>query len=113
MITALRAHPPSRGYVVSSFLPEVLTTLHRLDPAIPLGFLYDRAPQIPPPAVPLAWMIPHLKSVNQEAIAAAHASGHKVMVWTVNHSDDIRRLASQGVDAVISDDTELLVRLFR
>jgi glycerophosphoryl diester phosphodiesterase len=40
-VAVLRKHPPQNGYVVSSFLPDVLTTIHDLDPAIPLGFLCE------------------------------------------------------------------------
>ena len=109
---ALREHPPSRGYVVSSFLPEALTELHRLDASIPLGFLYDRHSQLPPPAMPIAWMIPQVKLVDEKLIDEAHAAGQKVMVWTANRSADMRRLAGWGVDGIISDETELLVREF-
>jgi hypothetical protein len=28
VLAELRRHPPQKGYVVSSFLPEVLTALH-------------------------------------------------------------------------------------
>src|SRR4029077_4321251 len=35
-VGALRKHSPQKGYVVSSFLPNVLTAIHNLDSAIPL-----------------------------------------------------------------------------
>jgi glycerophosphoryl diester phosphodiesterase len=113
LVSALRRHPPTQGYVVSSFLPEVLTELHTVDPDIPLGFLYDRAQQFPPPALPLAWMIPHFKLVDQKLIEEVHASGQKIMVWTVNRAAHISRLGDWGVDAIISDETELLVQSVR
>src|ERR1019366_6764483 len=34
-LAELRRHPPQKGYVVSSFLPAVLTAIRELDPAIP------------------------------------------------------------------------------
>src|SRR5450755_5099014 len=40
-LAELRAHPPQKGYVVSSFLPDVCTAIYDLDPAIPVGFLCD------------------------------------------------------------------------
>ncbi len=39
LVAALHANPPQHGYVVSSFLPEVLLRLHHLDSSLPLGFL--------------------------------------------------------------------------
>ena len=32
------------------------------------------------------------------------------MVWTVNRAERMRELAALGVDAIISDETELLAR---
>jgi len=113
LIAALKDHPPKQGYVVTSFLPEVLTELHRLVPSIPLGFLYDRQSQLPPPDVPLTWMIPNFKLADQKLVEKVHASGQKIMVWTVNRADDMRQLAEWGVDAIISDDTELLLETVR
>ncbi len=110
LIAALRQHPPRQGYVVSSFLPEVLAELYTLDPDIPLGFLYDRQSQLPLPALPFAWMIPHFKLVDQKLIEEVHASGQKIMIWTVNRAADMSRLADWGADAIISDETELLVQ---
>ncbi|MGB9237004.1 MAG: glycerophosphodiester phosphodiesterase [Terriglobales bacterium] len=113
LVAGLREYPPSQGYVVSSFLPEVLTELHSFDPSIPLGFLYDRKSQLPPPSLPIAWMIPHVKLVDRMLIEEVQASGRNVMVWTVNRAAGVRQLADWGVDAIISDDTELLVHSLR
>jgi glycerophosphoryl diester phosphodiesterase len=38
-----------------------------------------------------------------------HAAGKKIFAWTVNDREGMRRLASWGVDGLISDDTEALV----
>lgn len=112
LIAALRAHPPQKGFVVSSFLPEVLSAAHERDAIVPLGFLCEKQEE-PPPAPPLAYLVPHFTLVSRELIERAHASGRKVMTWTVNRADDMRRLADWGLDAIISDDTELLVRTLR
>ena len=113
LVAALRAHPPTKGYVVSSFLPVALKAVSELDPRIPLGFLYEREDQIAPMGLPVAWTIPHFTLVSRALIERAHAAGTKIMTWTVNRADDMRRFADWGVDAIISDDTELLVRTFR
>jgi glycerophosphoryl diester phosphodiesterase len=111
-VAALRAYPPARGYVVSSFLPEVLRALHDLDSGIPLGFLSERKNQLPPP-LPLAWIIPHYKLVDQDMIDEARAADAKTLTWTVNKTPDFRRLAALGIDAIISDETNLLVQTLR
>jgi glycerophosphoryl diester phosphodiesterase len=112
LLAALRDYPPSGGYVVSSFLPEVLVEVHRLEAGVPLGYLYDRPPN-ETLDLPVAWMIPHVSLVTTKLVDEAHNAGQKVMVWTVNRSSDMRHLAEWGADAIISDDTQLLVDCFR
>jgi glycerophosphoryl diester phosphodiesterase len=113
-LAQVRKHPPQKGYVVSSFLPGVLTAIHDLDPATPLGFLCDTRDKLRGwREMPAAWVIPHFKLADRELVELAHAAGKKIMVWTVNRAERIREFAEWGVDAIISDETELLVRSLR
>ncbi len=113
LIEALHEYPPQKGYVVSSFLPEALSAVRNLDASIPLGFLCERENQVPPPTLPIAWVIPNVELASKELTEQAHAAGRKIMVWTVNRADVMQRLVAWGVDAIISDETELLVRSVR
>jgi glycerophosphoryl diester phosphodiesterase len=113
-LAALRAFPPLRGYVVSSFLPEALAAINALDAAVPLGLLCENTAQLREwGESPAEWVIPRLDLVNQALVTEFHTGGRKVMVWTVNRPDDMSRLAEWGVDAIISDETEILVRTLR
>ncbi|MFZ0561293.1 MAG: glycerophosphodiester phosphodiesterase [Terriglobales bacterium] len=110
-IAALLAHTPQKGFVVSSFLPDVLAAVRDIDSAIPLGFLCDNRDQLRGwRETPADWVIPHFKLAEAGLIEQVHAAGNKVMVWTVNRDARIREFAEWGVDAIISDETELLVR---
>ncbi|MGB8887594.1 MAG: glycerophosphodiester phosphodiesterase [Candidatus Korobacteraceae bacterium] len=110
---ALRAHPPQCGYVVSSFLPEVLRCLHEVDASIPLGFICEHSQDVEPWTVlPIAAFIPHCSLVSQPLIDKVHAREKKLLTWTVNNVHDLLRLASWGVDGIISDDPRLLARTF-
>jgi glycerophosphoryl diester phosphodiesterase len=111
IVALLRQAPPPRGYVVSSFLPEVLTTLRSLDGALPLGFICDDRENCARwRDYPVDWVMPRLDLVEASLIETLHAADKKVMVWTVNRADDMRRLSERGADAIISDETELLGR---
>lgn len=46
---------------------------------------------------------PYFKDVTGDSIAAAHAEGLKVVVWTVNSVSDMKRLIALGVDGIITD----------
>jgi glycerophosphoryl diester phosphodiesterase len=111
LLRELQKNPPARGYVVSSFLPSVLATLHVLDNAIPLGILCETREQLAGwEKVSGEWLIPRFDLVQQELVEAVHAAGKRIMVWTVNREEAMRKFRAWGVDAIISDETELLVQ---
>jgi glycerophosphoryl diester phosphodiesterase len=110
-LAELRKHPPQKGYVVSSFLSEVLTAIHDLDPAIPLGLLCETEDQLRGwRQMPAEWVIPQFELADRELLELVHAAGKRTMVWTVNRAARMREFEEWGVDAIISDETELLVR---
>jgi len=112
VIAALRTHSPQRGYVVSSFLPEVLVDLHSANAAIPLGFICDKKEELSRwPMLPVEFVIPHYRLLSRQLLDELHRAGKKVFVWTVNDPDDISRFAAWGVDALISDDPARLATL--
>ncbi|MGA2855516.1 MAG: glycerophosphodiester phosphodiesterase [Candidatus Sulfotelmatobacter sp.] len=111
VIEAVRKCQPQR-FVVSSFLPEVLETLHVGDASIPLGLISETRVQL------LAWdrlsvtyLIPHRGLVDQDLIREVQAAGKKVMVWTLNAAAEMKQFAACGVDGIISDNSSLLCRM--
>ena len=46
---------------------------------------------------------PYYRDLTEEALAEAHALGLRVVVWTVNETDDMSALARLGVDGIITD----------
>ena len=111
-IRLLRAHSPKKGYVVSSFLPQVLVAVHGLEATVPLGFICDRPAELELwEGLPAEWIIPQFRLSDQALIRQVHAAGKRVMVWTVNRADEFRKLIQYGVDAIVSDETELGVQV--
>jgi glycerophosphoryl diester phosphodiesterase len=109
----LRAFTPSRGYVISSFLPEVLQTVNAVDANIPLGLICETRAQFNLwPAQPVDYVISHYTLTEQNVIAEIKSAGKKVLVWTVNSVKDMKRFSKWGVDGIISDHPERLARTF-
>ena len=50
---------------------------------------------------------PDYVDLTEEALAEAHAFGLRVVPWTVNRPDDMRRLIRWGVDGLITDRPDL------
>lgn len=50
----------------------------------------------------------HRRVVDARFVAAAHARGVPVQVWTINDPADLERLSAMGVDGLITDRPDLL-----
>ncbi|HKW65817.1 MAG TPA: glycerophosphodiester phosphodiesterase [Terriglobales bacterium] len=99
-----------KRFVVSSFLPEVLSDLHHRDDEVPLGLICDNARQLGQwTKLPVSFVIPHYKLASKELIDDLQRAGKQVIVWTVNREEDVQRLAQWGVDGIVSDAPEMLV----
>jgi glycerophosphoryl diester phosphodiesterase len=106
--------PPARGFVVSSFLPDVLEKLHCLDPRIPLGLICETQSQLGRWFdLPTEYVIVHHKLARPKRVTEMKAAGRKILVWTVNLPADIRRFSRLGVDGIISDNPQRLIRVIR
>jgi glycerophosphoryl diester phosphodiesterase len=103
-LDSLHEYPPARGYVVSSFLPEVLKTIHSFDATASLGLICDKQAQFSLwPAFPVEYLVLHHKLARRNVIAQLQAEHRKVLVWTVNSVADMMRFAEWKVDGIISD----------
>ncbi|MBZ5686169.1 MAG: glycerophosphodiester phosphodiesterase [Acidobacteriia bacterium] len=104
-------HKPRLGFVVSSFQPGVLKSVHALDATVPLGLICEFTTQLRLwGELPVQYVIPHHALVDAELIRKIKGAGKKILVWTVNARADMERWADLGVEGIISDDTDLLCR---
>jgi glycerophosphoryl diester phosphodiesterase len=114
VLKALHEHSPKHGYVVSTFLPEVVMDLEARSASVVIGIICETPAQLALwPRLPADYVIPHRSLVNQTLIKEVQDAGLKIMVWTVNDAAAMLRFTDWGVDGIISDDTELLVRTLK
>ncbi|MDP9267161.1 MAG: glycerophosphodiester phosphodiesterase [Acidobacteriota bacterium] len=114
VLDALRDYPPQHGYVVSSFLPQVIESLGKREKKLRLGFICDDKRWLGKwRELPVEVVAPHYGLVDEALVRELHAAGKQVYVWTVNRAEAMQQMAELGVDAIISDDTQLLSRTLR
>jgi glycerophosphoryl diester phosphodiesterase len=107
----LQKYPPRRGFVVSSFLPEVVQAIHAKDSDVPLGLICETKAELRLwSELPTEYVIVHYMLVDELLLRQLKDAGRKILVWTVNAPADIQHFAKSGVDGIISDDTDLLCR---
>jgi glycerophosphoryl diester phosphodiesterase len=107
LIEALSHYKYPDKIIVSSFDHQILKSFHKKAPQYQIGLL-DAA--IPADIGTYAKIVgatawnPEFDMVRPDAVAAAHAAGLKVNVWTPNDSKDWQHLAGMHVDSIITDD---------
>jgi len=103
--------------LIQSFDPRSLEAVHRINPDIPLALLSnagadweaDRKKLSFTPAV----YSPEYKGVNAKLAEAVHASGVKLVPYTVNDSLSIVKVIESGSDGIISDYPNTVVNIMK
>jgi glycerophosphoryl diester phosphodiesterase len=114
VLSALSHYRPAQDYVVSSFIPEVLMDLEARSSTVCIGLICETVAQLARwRDLPVDCVIAHHSLVSRLMVQDIQAAGRRIFAWTVNEEESMRRLAHWGVDGIISDDTELLVRTLK
>lgn len=114
-LDAIRAHGLRGRVIVSSFMPTLLRAAREAAPDIERGLLTHREyPDWLVRAV-MRWadcaaLHPHCTLVTEELMARARTRGWRVNTWTVNEETEVKRLVSLGVDGLIGDLPQALLK---
>lgn len=116
VVDEIRAAGALARAAIGSFDADALRAVRRYEPALPTGAtknetrwaLYRSWVGWPLGATPYQeFQVPERAGltpiVTRRFVRHAHRAGIPIKVWTVNAADEIRRLVSRGVDAVITD----------
>ena len=93
-------------FVVSSFDHHELHLFKTLNPGIKIGVLIASIPMgyaRIAKDINAEFINPCLEFINDALVKNAHKSGIKVLVYTVNDPDDIKRMKALGVDGIFSN----------
>jgi glycerophosphoryl diester phosphodiesterase len=114
VLETLHRYPPEVGYVVSSFIPDVVMNLKARSAAVSIGIICETTDELARWSnLPVDFVIVHYALVEEELVQRVQGAGLKILAWTVNDPQAMLRFAGWRVDGIISDETELLVRTLR
>lgn len=101
----------SEDFIISSFQHHELETVFKINPNLRLGVLTKASVT---DALEFAKTVnayalhPNFALLTNENVKRAQDENYKVITWTVNDKNTIKRMTSYGVDAIISDNPDRL-----
>lgn len=114
VLDAISKYPLEKGFVVSSFLLQVLLDLRDRSGSVPLGLICETRRQLRRwSGLPVQYVIAEQSLVSQELVQEVHLANGKLFVWTVNSTRSMLRLMNWSIDGIISDKPDLLVSSLR
>lgn len=99
--------------IIQSFDKRTLQVLHQKYPQVKTSYLVDKgtlADNIKELGFTPNIYSPTYKLVNAELVKDCHNQGLKIIPWTVNTPEEIDALKQTGVDGIISDYPNLLIK---
>ena len=104
--------------LVQCFDTRTLKYLHECYPQVRLSYLVDaKSPDLAANLEGLGFVpevySPEFHMVTPEMLQQAHERGMRVVVWTVNEEADIQKMIELGVDGIISDYPDRVLKLTR
>jgi glycerophosphoryl diester phosphodiesterase len=112
LLAALREHPPQRDYLVSSFLPDVVLELKARSGVVPLGIICAKSSELMAwRKLPVEYVVVHKALITRRLVRLIHAAGKRIFAWTVNDEKSMLQLSGWGVDAIISDKAQVLMKV--
>ncbi|MEM6967678.1 MAG: glycerophosphodiester phosphodiesterase [Bacteroidota bacterium] len=92
---------------LQSFDINILEEIHRQSPSTVVAYLVESTDSLAKTLEKISFkpdiFSPYFLLLNQEIVDALHAKDIKVIPWTVNRKEDMKRMIEIGVDGIITD----------
>lgn len=116
VMDVLKAKGVTKKVTIQSFDTRPLEVLHQQYPKQKLSYLIANKDSFKVNLGKLSFtpdtISPYYLMIDAEFVKEAHASGIKVLPWTVNDEQSLRKMADLKVDGIISDYPDMAVALF-
>lgn len=103
--------------IVQTFDPRSMEYIHEKWPEVTLSYLTETEPAVDSLLATISfkpeWWSPNYRAVTPENVEYCHKFGIKVVPWTVDDPDEIRRMVDCKVDAIISNYPDRLLEIVK
>ena len=116
VVRVLRDYERWDSTLVASFNPLAMALVRVTEPRIVRGYIWSRHHPLPlsarwlSPLVKPYWYAPDRRSATPEMVAKLHSQGKPVAAWDVDTGTDMTWLKAMGLDAVVTDHPDVLLR---
>jgi glycerophosphoryl diester phosphodiesterase len=101
--------------LIQSFDIRSLQAIHKLDPELRIGLLIANTGSVDHNIRKLGFTPymynPSLKLTKEHTVRQAHQHGCRIMPWTINDEEDMKKLMHWGVDGLITDYPNIALKL--
>lgn len=114
VLEIVHQHGLEKRVTIQSFDHRTLVEVKKQAPKIQLAALFEDKPDNWVTATKMAKadiVSPYFKLISKEDVQEIHAAGLKVIPWTPNEQKHWLQLIELGVDGIITDDPEPLLKL--
>lgn len=111
----VRRHQRWESTLVASFNPIALFHLRRMEPRIARGYIWSRYHPYPirsrwfAPLVQAHWYDPANDTYNPALHEKFQRKGARVLAWDLDFGRDVEKMASQSLEATVTDDLDLMI----
>jgi glycerophosphoryl diester phosphodiesterase len=112
-LSAIHERHLEKNVIITSFLEDALKKVRELDKEVETGLIYAKHSNPVKAALELKanYLVALYRFIHTANVQKAHENGLKVIVWTINTTEEVEEFSKKGVDGIASDKPEILMRI--
>jgi glycerophosphoryl diester phosphodiesterase len=113
VLSAVHERGMEKNVVVTSFFEGSLKKVRELNGEVETGLIYAKHKNPLKAALDLKanYLVALYRFVHTANVEKAHENGLKMVVWTINNSEEVEAYAQKGVDGIASDKPDILTKV--
>jgi glycerophosphoryl diester phosphodiesterase len=115
VLDLLRTEKLGDRVIIVSFHSDALANVRKLDKKIETGLVYAKFRNPVEAALELhaQYLLPLYRFVHTKDVEKAHRSNLKMIVWTINTKEEIKKYMAKGVDGIATDRPDIFSQQIR